>query len=101
MLRSEVERLGVAVLLSCRVEKIEPAAGGGHVRYKVYTDQGILDADAVILAAGSKAAPSTGSDGSGYELAGRLGHRVIKPLPRPGAAAVPGKPVPGRWRGIP
>ena len=31
--RSEVERLGVAVLLSCRVEKIEPAAGGGHVRY--------------------------------------------------------------------
>ena len=81
VLRSEVERLGVAVLLSCRVEKIEPAAGGGHVRYKVYTDQGILDADAVILAAGSKAAPSTGSDGSGYELAGRLGHRVIKPLP--------------------
>ena len=81
VLRSEVERLGVAVLLSCRVEKIEPAAGGGHVRYKVYTDQGILDADAVILAAGSKAAPSTGSDGSGYELAGRLGHRIIKPLP--------------------
>ena len=29
----------------------------------------------------SKAAPSTGSDGSGYELAKRLGHRVIKPLP--------------------
>ena len=81
VLRSEVERLGVAVLLSCRVEKIEPAAGGGHVCYKVYTDQGILDADAVILAAGSKAAPSTGSDGSGYELAGRLGHRIIKPLP--------------------
>ena len=81
VLRSEVERLGVAVLLSCRVEKIEPAVGGGGVRYKVYTDQGILDAEAVILAAGSKAAPSTGSDGSGYELARRLGHRIIKPLP--------------------
>ena len=81
VLRSEVERLGVVVLLSCRVEKIEPAVGGGGVRYKVYTDQGILDAEAVILAAGSKAAPSTGSDGSGYELARRLGHRIIKPLP--------------------
>ena len=81
VLRSEVERLGVAVFLSCSVEKIETAGGGSDVHYKVYTDQGILDADAVILAAGSKAAPSTGSDGSGYELAKRLGHRVIKPLP--------------------
>ena len=109
VLRCEVERLGVVVLLSCNVEKIVPVDGnkdgkvggefknkakksvkveedsnqpaGGRVRYKVYTDQGVLDADAVILAAGSKAAPSTGSDGSGYELAKMLGHRVIKPLP--------------------
>ena len=109
VLRCEVERLGVVVLLSCNVEKIVPIDGnkdrkvgeefknkakksvkvegdsnqpaGGRVRYKVYTDQGVLDADAVILAAGSKAAPSTGSDGSGYELAKMLGHRVIKPLP--------------------
>lgn len=109
VLRCEVERLGVVVLLSCNVEKIVPVDGNkdgkvggefknkakksvkveedsnqpadGRVRYKVYTDQGVLDADAVILAAGSKAAPSTGSDGSGYELAKMLGHRVIKPLP--------------------
>ena len=109
VLRCEVERLGVVVLLSCNVEKVVPVDGnkdgkvggefknkakksvkveedsnqptGGRVRYKVYTDQGVLDADAVILAAGSKAAPSTGSDGSGYELAKMLGHRVIKPLP--------------------
>ena len=80
VLRSEVERLGAVMLLSCSVEKITPA-GGGDKGYKVYTDQGMLDADAVILAAGSKAAPSTGSDGSGYELAKKLGHRVIKPLP--------------------
>lgn len=87
VLRCEVERLGVVVLLSCNVEKIVPVDGnkdgkvggefknkakksvkveedsnqpaGGRVRYKVYTDQGVLDADAVILAAGSKAAPST------------------------------------------
>ena len=35
----------------------------------------------MILACGSKAAPNTGSDGSGYELAKSLGHRIIKPLP--------------------
>lgn len=38
-------------------------------------------ADAVILAAGSKAAPWTGSDGSGYALAESFGHTIIPPLP--------------------
>lgn len=38
-------------------------------------------ADRVILAAGSKAAPKQGSDGSGYELARSMGHRIITPLP--------------------
>ena len=35
----------------------------------------------LILSAGSKAAPATGSDGSGYGLAESLGHRVADPLP--------------------
>ena len=77
VLRQEVEHLGVRVLLSCQVSKIEPSCG----MYRVSSSQGILEADALILATGSKAAPSTGSDGSGYELAKSLGHRVIKPLP--------------------
>nr|WP_278287015.1 aminoacetone oxidase family FAD-binding enzyme [Clostridium sp. AM58-1XD] len=34
-----------------------------------------------MLSAGSKAAPVTGSDGSGYDLAKSLGHRIIRPLP--------------------
>lgn len=34
-----------------------------------------------ILAAGSKAAPKTGSDGSGYDVAAALSHTIIKPLP--------------------
>lgn len=40
-----------------------------------------IEGDAVILAAGGKAAPNTGSDGSGYELAKMLGHWIIRPLP--------------------
>ena len=35
----------------------------------------------LIITAGSKAAPKTGSDGSGYQLVKSLGHNVIKPLP--------------------
>lgn len=77
VLRLEVEHLGVQVLLSCEVKKIEQA----HDTYCILTSRGALEADALILATGSKAAPSTGSDGSGYALAKSLGHSVIKPLP--------------------
>ena len=59
------------------VEKIEKKNGG----FFIHTDQGTVETDALILAAGSKAAPSTGSDGSGYEYARQLGHSIIKPLP--------------------
>lgn len=38
----------------------------------------VLCADAVILAAGGKSYPRTGSDGYGYELARRLGHTVTE-----------------------
>lgn len=37
--------------------------------------------DKLILACGGKAAPVTGSDGSGYQLARSFGHSVVKPLP--------------------
>lgn len=49
--------------------------------FRVKTSNGIQRADAVILAAGSKAAPVTGSDGSGYELAKKLGHHLVPVLP--------------------
>ena len=35
----------------------------------------------LILSAGGCAAPKQGSDGSGYELAKRMGHKIIFPLP--------------------
>lgn len=37
--------------------------------------------DAVILCCGGKAAPNTGSDGSGFGLAERFGHRIVSPVP--------------------
>lgn len=45
------------------------------------TDTDSFCGHACILATGSKAAPKTGSDGSGYTLARKLGHHIIKPLP--------------------
>lgn len=52
----------------------------GHVA-GVQTERGFFEADAVILAAGGKSYPATGSDGSGYALAAGLGHMLIKPEP--------------------
>ena len=36
---------------------------------------------AVVLAAGGMSAPTLGSDGSGFELARKMGHRVVPPVP--------------------
>lgn len=43
--------------------------------------QGEVSARCVILATGGRSLPRTGSDGSGYELARRLGHRVTPTVP--------------------
>ncbi len=43
--------------------------------------KGIYTADKVVLCTGGMAAPSMGSTGDGYAMAGRMGHRIIKPVP--------------------
>ncbi len=79
LLRLELSRRKILVVNGCRVKKIRHE-NSPH-RFKVETDSKTFQGDSLILAAGSKAAPFTGSDGSGYELAKDLGHRVILPLP--------------------
>lgn len=76
-LRWEAEHLGVQICLSCQIKEIRRTREGFEVR----TGKERFGMDALVLAAGSRAAPSTGSDGSGYELARGLGHHIIKPLP--------------------
>lgn len=77
VLREETERLPIDIRLSCSVEELSLKKGTFCIR----TNQGEFQTERLILSAGSKAAPSTGSDGSGYELAKKLGRHVIKPLP--------------------
>lgn len=77
VLRMELSRLGV--LVECEVDiKGIVLTGDG---FAVKTDKGTRDCKKLILAAGSKAAPKTGSDGSGYALAKTLGHHIITPAP--------------------
>ena len=78
VLRMELDRLGVKVVCGCEIKKTRRASKGG---FEVTSSLGPFHGDCLILAAGSKAAAKTGSDGSGYEMARRLGHTVISPLP--------------------
>lgn len=70
----ELEHLGVRIVTECPVKEIKKDL-------TVITDHGKQRYDRIILAAGSMAAPKTGSDGSGYNLARKLGHHIIEPLP--------------------
>lgn len=79
-LRLGLVRESVRVVTDCEISAITPQKNEEY-RFEVKTSQGIFYGDALVLACGSKAAPGTGSDGSGYKLAKRLGHHIIKPLP--------------------
>lgn len=110
VLRSACGRLGVQIRTDCEItvikpDKVEgtaimsPHQAGGTVSVTQYIragkEQGKRDKvneilaekkeniryDKLILATGGKAAPVSGSDGSGYVFAKRLGHSIIEPLP--------------------
>lgn len=74
---------GVTVVTGARVTKIE--------RGFVINDS--IRANRVILAAGGRSVPKTGSDGSGYALAQSLGHTVTPTFP----ALVPLVIEPAHW----
>ena len=68
-LRLELDRLGVELRTQVECREIRPGKNG----FIIYTGKETVRADRVILCTGSKAAPSTGSDGSGYDLAKKTG----------------------------
>lgn len=72
-------------MLACGVEVVTEtsiimAEQIGNI-FKVNTDKGVFECDKLIIAMGSKAYPKSGSDGSGYDLVKRFGHKVVEPLP--------------------
>ena len=77
VLRMEVERLQVEVVLEERIEEVCKTKKG----FSIKTDKNTYTCDAVILATGGKAAPVLGSDGSGYNLAKSFGHSISPVVP--------------------
>jgi predicted Rossmann fold flavoprotein len=74
---------GVKIVTGMRVETIEPG-------FSINND---IRADRVILAAGGRSVPKSGSDGSGYALVRSLGHTVTNTFP----ALVPLVVEKGHW----
>ncbi len=78
VLRAELVRCKIDVQLNIKINNIVAKDNC----FEIYCeDNKKFIGDKLILATGSKASPKTGSDGSGYELAKMLGHKIIKPLP--------------------
>ena len=78
VLLMEAKRVGVKIITDCKISEIRKR----KKEFKLINENGdVFRADKVILCAGSKASPVTGSDGSGYALAKSLGHSLIPVLP--------------------
>jgi len=78
-LRMEAERWKVK--FACNIKILDIRKKQSQQGFEIVTEGYTYTADRVILATGSMAAPTTGSDGSGYALAQSLGHDIRKPLP--------------------
>ena len=78
VLRYELQALGVEIRYQCKITQIERLASG---KLQVSGSEGKWQFDAAIVACGGKAAPATGSDGSGFKIAKKLGHTCIPSVP--------------------
>lgn len=76
-LLSQAEQLGIVIFQEIGIRKIQRKENG----FVFDTKNGTFQAKSCILATGGKAAPKTGSDGSGYIYAKSFGHQIETPLP--------------------
>lgn len=72
----ELEHLNVEVVTDCLVEKISKKK-----QFEVVTSKGTFKADRILFCPGGKAMPSTGSDGTAYDLMKPFGHRMTPIYP--------------------
>ena len=75
-----LKKLNVKIEYNMEVTEIVSRDEDGKLKVKTANDK-IFEADKVILAAGGKSYPLTGSTGDGYELVEKLGHTVTKIRP--------------------
>ena len=65
-----LEKRNVKIITNFKVNQIIK----NNEKFLIKDDNQIIEADKVILAAGSKACPKSGSDGSSYKIISELGH---------------------------
>ncbi len=75
-LLARCDELGIIIRPSSRVMKIDVGEAAGSGGFVIGHGSGTLAARRVILCAGGRSLPRTGSDGSGYDLVRSLGHTV-------------------------
>lgn len=73
LLSIELNRLKVLIHLEENITSIKKKGKG----FLVNTDKATYETKAVILATGGKASSKLGSNGSGYEFAKSLGHKIV------------------------
>lgn len=78
VLRYELDQANVTVVVEAEVTAIVPLAAGFVLQLQTGAE---VAAARVILATGGRAGPQFGSNGSGYQLARRLGHHLVEPRP--------------------
>lgn len=79
VLRFEMAALGIHVITGCKVKQILPGQKSGQIA--VHSEEQRFCFDSVVIACGGKAAPKTGSDGSGFQLAEQAGHKLLPTVP--------------------
>jgi len=78
VMRYELEQTGVKIICDAFVKEIERVGN----KFRISTEQGMaVSVDRAIITTGGKAKPSTGSDGSGYDLAKKFGHAIVDVFP--------------------
>lgn len=80
-LEAALELAKIRIHTGVHVFGIVPKKNGFQVSFSKDGKKGMISGDAVILATGSKAAAKLGSDGSGYDLAKMLGHKLVPVVP--------------------
>lgn len=73
----ETANAGVLLAAGQRVRDVESTGAG----FRTTTDTGVLTARTIVLATGGEALPKSGSDGSGFAIARRLGHSIVPTTP--------------------
>lgn len=79
VLRYELAGLGIKVVTECKITEITSVGEGTQIC--VASSRKSFAFDSVVIACGGKAAPKTGSDGSGFKLAKQLGHKILPTVP--------------------